>query len=233
MGDFFGSLIGAAGNLLGGILGQNTQSNIAQQNLAFQEQMASSGIQMKVADARKAGISPLVALGAQTFNPSPVSVSSNFGEGVSAAGQNLGRAVSSLMPDQKSRADQLNEELLQAKIDNVQADTTHQFLLNSRLATAFQPGNPPSRGSASFFDFHAPGEAPKLWERYEDKPGSYVDLLSPGASQSVMNAASLPIAPVIGAGLVGRNLVNFSDAVIPSIPSVRAPFSSSDQFQYQ
>ena len=195
MGDFFGSLIGAAGNLLGGILGQNTQSNIAQQNLAFQEQMASSGIQMKVADARKAGISPLVALGAQTFNPSPVSVSSNFGEGVSAAGQNLGRAVSSLMPDQKSRADQLNEELLQAKIDNVNADTTHQFLLNSKLATAFQPGNPPTRGYD--FGFHQPGELPKLFETYQDDSGARVSLLSGPASQAVMNAASLPIAPAI------------------------------------
>ena len=147
MGDFFGSLVGAAGSLLGGILGQNTQSDIAQQNLQFQEFEAAHGISQKVADAKAAGINPLVALGASTFNPSAVTVGNALGEGVSSAGQDVGRAVSALMPNEKSRADQLNEELLQAKIDNVNADTTHQMFVNSQVAKNLgQPGTPHTRG---------------------------------------------------------------------------------------
>lgn len=83
-----GSLVGAGANLFGGLMGQQNQAAINQQNIQAQEAMnatnfqnqlalnaqneanqelfAKSGIQWRVADAKAAGISPLAALGAQT-----------------------------------------------------------------------------------------------------------------------------------------------------------------------
>jgi len=53
--------------------GQSSEEAFAREQFQFQKDLAANGIRMKVADARAAGLSPLAALGAQTFNPSPVS----------------------------------------------------------------------------------------------------------------------------------------------------------------
>jgi len=99
-----GPLIGAAANVIGGIMGQNaqkeaaaTQERMAAQNIALQKEFAQSGIQWKVADAKAAGVHPLYALGANTTSFSPVSVgspsSSPLGQGIAAAGQDVSRAM--------------------------------------------------------------------------------------------------------------------------------------------
>lgn len=100
-----GPLISAASSLAGGLLGQNAQKEsvaaqerMAASNIALQKEFAQSGIQWKVEDAKKAGIHPLYALGANTTSFSPVSVgypsSSPLGSGIAAAGQDLSRAMS-------------------------------------------------------------------------------------------------------------------------------------------
>lgn len=99
-----GPIIGAASNLIGGIMGQNSQNqaiksqeSMAAQNIALQKEFAQSGIQWKVADAKAAGVHPLYALGANTTSFSPVSIgspsSSPLGQGIAAAGQDLSRAM--------------------------------------------------------------------------------------------------------------------------------------------
>lgn len=98
------ALISAGANLLSGAFNRNSQSEhnaqqaaLARENLAFQREAATSGIQWKVADAQKAGIHPLAALGANTFSPSPVSMGGeapkfDFG----SVGQDLGRAAKAM-----------------------------------------------------------------------------------------------------------------------------------------
>lgn len=86
-----------------------TQLQIARENMALQREFAQSGVQWKVADAQKAGIHPLAALGANTTSFSPVSLGdlkgSNFGE----MGQDIGRAVKAAMSDQ-DRAEETRRE---------------------------------------------------------------------------------------------------------------------------
>lgn len=64
-----GALIGAGSSLLGGVMGNQATSQQNQANLQFQRQFAQHGISWKVADAKRAGIHPLAALGSQTSMP--------------------------------------------------------------------------------------------------------------------------------------------------------------------
>lgn len=89
-----GALIGAGASLLGGILGNNSQNKQIDKQIAAQKEFAQEGIRWKVADATAAGIHPLYALGAQTNAFSPIGIGGNpLGEGIAAAGQEIGRAV--------------------------------------------------------------------------------------------------------------------------------------------
>lgn len=109
-----GALIEAGSSLLGGLLNRSSaqdankqQMAIAQQNIALQKEFAQNGIQWKAADAAKAGIHPLYALGANTVSFSPVSVGStadsSMGNAVASAGQDIGRAMAA-SSSEKTRA---------------------------------------------------------------------------------------------------------------------------------
>jgi len=91
---WLGPAIGAAASLVGGFMGQKSQEKQAAANIALQKEFAQSGIQWKVADAKKAGIHPLVAMGAQTHSFSPVQIGSPMAQGVANAGQDISRAIS-------------------------------------------------------------------------------------------------------------------------------------------
>lgn len=99
------TLLGAGLKLVGGLMGQN-QAKDAQEaanaqaaaNIKSQYEFAQNAIQWKAADAAKAGIHPLYALGASTTSFSPVSVgqvtSSPLGEALGSIGQDVTRAAS-------------------------------------------------------------------------------------------------------------------------------------------
>lgn len=107
-----GAGIGAAGDILGSIIGSNASSaaaanaNRIQQNqfheqMQWQKELAMSGISMRVNDAKAAGIHPLYAIGAPPASFSPISIGGNavdnsgeiWARGLSNMGQNIGRAV--------------------------------------------------------------------------------------------------------------------------------------------
>lgn len=90
-----GPLIAAGANIIGGLLGNKSSEKNAEQNIALQKEFAKSGIQWKVADAKKAGVHPLYALGAQTHSFAPVSVGDSLGPAIGAAGQDISRAIDS------------------------------------------------------------------------------------------------------------------------------------------
>ena len=91
-----GSIISGIGSVIGGIFGQNSQEDQIQAQIDAQKQFAQNGIQWRVEDATKAGIHPLYALGANTTSFSPIGVGGNpLGEGIAAASQDIGRAISS------------------------------------------------------------------------------------------------------------------------------------------
>jgi len=84
------ALVGAAGSLIGGFFDRKNSQETADKNIALQKEFAQQGIGWKVKDAKRSGIHPLYALGAQTHSFSPVQVGeTNFAN----IGQDLGRAA--------------------------------------------------------------------------------------------------------------------------------------------
>lgn len=229
----FGNLISAGANILGGLLGQSAadknreqQNALAQQNRQDQLDALKSGIQWRVADAKAAGINPLAALGASTGSFSNVvgsnDSSSPIGAGVAAAGQDLGRAANALT-DQQTKADQLNEKLLEAKIANVNADTVRQQAMASEIMRRHsQPGtvSVPLPLPAP----HTKNTLP-LYQDFRDTKGGRVTLPSKEASEAMQNMPSSVVATLpVGVGLIDKNRENFGAAIIPSGAAVRSTF---------
>lgn len=135
--SWLGSAIGAAGSVIGSIFGKSEAS----QNIANQKQFAQQGIQWKVADAKKAGIHPLYALGAQTHSFAPVQT--GISQGMADAGQQLGRAVDAY----RSRGEQLDgftkaSQALLLEKGKLENDLLKQQIA-SHQATLTQAGSPP------------------------------------------------------------------------------------------
>jgi hypothetical protein len=125
-------LISAIGSIGGGLLSKmgSADSNAATSadhaaNRALQKEFAQSGIQWKVADAKKAGIHPLYALGANTTSYSGtaggyLNENQGLGQSLSQAGQDIGRAVTAAQ-NRKQRALSLalaEENVANAKLNN-------------------------------------------------------------------------------------------------------------------
>lgn len=137
-----GNIIAAGASILGGILGNKSAEKNAERNIQLQKDFAQQGIQWKVADARKAGIHPLYALGAQTHSFSPVSVGDPLSSSISRAGQDIGRAVNSTQsPTGKYQAALASLQLQRGELENA--------LLASQLAKMNQPASQTSIPSAS------------------------------------------------------------------------------------
>lgn len=124
------------------------QMNLARKNMALQKEFAKSGVGWKVADAEKAGIHPLYALGAQTMSFAPVSAGSTTApgqapqyqggyampdySGIADAGQNIGRAIDQAM-SMGSSMEALQLGLAQAQVEGAHLDNE---IKRSQLASA-------------------------------------------------------------------------------------------------
>jgi len=133
----WGEIASAVGNLAGSIMSNNQANN----NIALQKKFAQNGIQWKVADAKKAGIHPLYALGAQTHSFAPVQ--SFAGDSIAAMGQNIGRAVDTYS-DKSQRADAFTKanQAIQLENGKLQNDLLKQQIASNQ-ATINQAGMPP------------------------------------------------------------------------------------------
>lgn len=137
------SLLGLAGSIGGAILGNKAKEKEYKQ----QKEFAQSGIQWKVADAEKAGIHPLYALGANTVSYSPQSVGASDFSGLADAGQNIGRAIDATRSNPAKGA---ATALTAIQLEGLQLDNDiKRATLNSALATARQTGNPPGMPTAT------------------------------------------------------------------------------------
>lgn len=126
--DFLGSLGGA-------VIGADT----ARDQISAQKIFAQKGIQWRVADAEKAGVHPLYALGAQTHSFSPVSVPDYASIG-SQMGQNIDRMVATHLTDEgKADAKMKALTLERAGLENDK--------LRSEIRAINAPGSPPSMPS--------------------------------------------------------------------------------------
>lgn len=125
----WGAAIGAAGNILGGLIGNSGKKK----EIAMQREFAQKGIQWKVDDAKAAGIHPLYALGAQTHSFQPVGLGEPLGQGLANAGQEMGRAISATQP----AAERAYTAKLQAL--QLQRGELENQLLASQLARVNSP----------------------------------------------------------------------------------------------
>lgn len=126
------SLISAGASLLGGLFGNKSSKDTARENAAFQKEFAQQGIQWKVADAKKAGIHPLYALGAQTHSFNPVVMQDSLGPALSSAGQDISRAMQAAATQpQRAAADATSAVLGKLAIERA---TLENEELRSRIA---------------------------------------------------------------------------------------------------
>lgn len=147
----FESIIGGLGSIASGLLGKSSADKNneaimrnAAEDRAFQREAANNGISWRVEDAKRAGIAPLAALGAQTFNPSPISIGSlssdnSFGTGLAAAGQNLGRAMDAT----RSSRDKVDAFTKSTQDLTLQRMGLENELLASQLRTTMPTGRMP------------------------------------------------------------------------------------------
>lgn len=183
-----GSLISGASSILGGLFGKSSADKanaanlqMAQQNLQFQRDAATKGLQWRAADATAAsdasGINRLTLLGAPSFSPAPVSAGqvadTSMSSGIAGAGQDIGRALNAFASANSRRAD-LENKLMEAKIANVNSDTVRNQMAASKAVV------------------QAPTSPTPLWQDFKDRDGTIYRLPSKDASQSMQNWASMP-----------------------------------------
>lgn len=145
-----GGAIGAQGAKDAAQINAAEQERTNQENINYQQEFAQNGIQWKVADAVKAGINPLVALGANTQSfqsvtapqPGASNAGAQFGRGLSDAGQNVARAISSAQ-SADDQAFTTAQRALSLQKDQAQIDFINSQIRASDARTMNQPGNGP------------------------------------------------------------------------------------------
>ncbi len=140
----------AALSFAGGLIGQNKQNKanrqINEQNIRLQKEFAQSGITWRVADAKRAGIHPLAALGAQTHSYAPQSIGMDYSN-MGRMGQDIGRAISTAAGgSQRRRLEQYNEKVRQLNLKNMEL---RNAALASQIAVNTQSGQVPRTGIGS------------------------------------------------------------------------------------
>lgn len=192
-----GDIMGGIGSLVGAV-GDIYSSN---KNVHLQKQFAQNSIQWKVADAKKAGIHPLYALGAQTHSFAPVQT--GLSDSLGQAGQSLGRAVDAYS-DKSQRLDaftKASQSLLleKGKLENDLLKTQ----IASANATLNQAGSPPP--------------APTMGSRYlMPGQGSTQGLIQ---DQAMSRTRSSPEAPSQEPGAIPEVGFGRSTTGYPVLPS--------------
>lgn len=136
--SIIGPLIKGAASLIGGLFGKSSQEKANEQNIRLQKQFAQEGIQWKVADAVKAGVHPLYALGAQTtaFQPTVVGDTA-LPNALQNMGQDIGRAFGAVQSSERKTAGVLSALAVErAGLEN--------DLLRSQIRALSAPGTGPA-----------------------------------------------------------------------------------------
>lgn len=166
-----GSLISAGSNIIGGLLGRQSQKDAAAQTreaaaleYAHQKEFAQHGLTWKIDDALRNAdkIHPIYSMGSAGASYSPVtqafSSSSPMGDAVAAAGQNIGRAVhATATQDQRATAFSKTAQALALEKGALENDLLRTQLAseNARLRQTSAPPFPPASGDA----YTIPGQA--------------------------------------------------------------------------
>lgn len=159
--SWLGPLMQAGASILGNVMGASSSRSAASQarrqaELDRQTQLdiAKNQIQWRTADAKRAGIHPLYALGMSPINYSPVAIGggSGGGEYYSQMGQDIGRAVGAYQSN-RERRQALQMEQFRNNVrayregilfdQQVERNSLENDRLRSQIARLNAPGSPP------------------------------------------------------------------------------------------
>lgn len=137
MAAWLGAAIPAVSNLVGGLMNFFQGQAANQANAEFQERAMKEGIRWRVADAKAAGVSPIVALGAPTFNPAPAHIGdTSLGESFARAGQDVSRSITATRTQDERTKMLMDLQLERSGLENE--------LLRSRIARENATPMPPA-----------------------------------------------------------------------------------------
>lgn len=137
-----GAILGGIGSIVGSVL--NKKSTDKQSDM--QKDFAQNAIQWKVADATKAGLHPLAALGANTMSYSPIQTGDMAGP-LSDMGQNVGRSIEATQNGAERSAGKLG--LLQMERAGLENDLLRTQIASQNATLRAQLGPPmPTDGGA-------------------------------------------------------------------------------------
>lgn len=109
-----GAQIGS--NIAGGLLSASGSKKATKKNIHWQREQLQNAIQYRVADAKKAGIHPLYALGANIQSPSPIQAGGDeLGRSVSDMGQGLGQLSQRYLTQPERAIQQANIDVMQSE----------------------------------------------------------------------------------------------------------------------
>ncbi|UDN67877.1 DNA pilot protein [robinz microvirus RP_165] len=179
-----GALISAGASLAGGLLGNSA----AKRQEKLQREFAQNQLQWKAADAEKAGISKVFAMGAPVSSYSPVSVG-GLGTSVADAGQQIGRAMEATT-GAKGRAGNLALQIAETQLEGLKVDNEiKRASLLSSISTRNQPGQPPGITDSETIAIPGQGNAllnvPGIKVQKQIAPAGHVPQKSFGVSPEV------------------------------------------------
>lgn len=141
--SWLGGTIGGVGSLIGAGVDSWTQQKINKENYDMQKEFAQNSLQWKMADAKKAGIHPLVALGAQTYSASPSSVASGSGKSIGRGFEKFGQAIDTYIADDEDRR-RLENERLALENKKLEAEINGKFSQGVGSLMSSSSGSSPS-----------------------------------------------------------------------------------------
>lgn len=133
-------LISGGMGLLGGMLGNEYNRDLAEDNRNFQREVLNHQLQWRVNDAEKAGIHPVYALGAGTATTFPITLDDQMGPALREMGQGLGGAVSRMLDRQAREKHDLEMSLGAAQLE--ESDARKQMYLSEAARNRQVPAAP-------------------------------------------------------------------------------------------
>lgn len=141
--------ISAGANLLGGLLGRSSANQASANNqqawyanMMQQRDFAQHGIRWKVEDAKKAGIHPLYALGAQTTSFHPMALGDTGDTSMTSALSNMGQDVSRAIMSTRSEDERMSAFTGAMQSAQLERAGLENELLRSQIARLHQQSNP-------------------------------------------------------------------------------------------
>lgn len=138
------AIIAGVAGLAGGLLSRRSAESNYNKNVDMQREFAQQGVRWKVEDAKKAGVHPLYALGANTQSFSPIAVQDGLGSSIANMGQDISRAVSAT----QTAAERARSGARMGQLALERAELENELLRSQIAKTNSQLGPPfPSNNS--------------------------------------------------------------------------------------